>query len=206
MMNRMRLRRLHAAGTAAVVSVLLLAVACTAADPEDDPERPPESAALRVQTVSGGDRLDERTRGDLEGQVGDVLSGYLVEAFLGEFPRQRFVQSFASFTSGAAEDATRDIDWLTAASVDNATAVRATELDARLSFLTQGRSVHGGTAHVHFAFEATMPNGSIRPLVLDGRFLLEADGEGFTVWGYDVAFDDGVSVPLWTSTGSSTPS
>ena len=59
---------------------------------------------------------------------------------------------------------------------------------------------------MHFAFEATMPNGSIRPLVLDGRFLLEADGEGFTVWGYDVAFDDGVDEPVEVQSGTETPS
>jgi hypothetical protein len=203
MMSGMGPRRLRAAG-AVVAAVVLVAAACTADEPPDDPDDPPRSASLRVETVSGADRLDERARADLEGEVGEVLSQYLVDAFLGDFPRQRFVQSFASFTSGAAEDATRDIDWLTAATVQDATSVRATELDARLSFLTLGRTVHGGTAHVHFAFEAAMPDGSARPLVLDGSFLLEADDDGFTIFGYEVTFDngDGEQVEVDSGTGA----
>lgn len=207
MMNGMGLRRLRAAGTAVVVSLVLLAAACTDTDPPgDDPERSPESAALRVKAVTGADRLDERTRADIEGEVGDVLSAYIVEAFLGEFPRKRFVDSFAAFTSGAAEDATRDIEWLTAATAEDATAVRATELDARLSFLTLSRTVHSGTARVHFAFEATMPDGSTRPLVLDGQFYLEADDDTFTIFGYKVAFDNGIGTPVEVESGTGTPS
>ena len=155
----------------------------------------PESAALRVQTVSGADQLDERTRADLEGAVGDVLSAYVVEAFLGEFPRQEFVRAFESFTSGAARSAAGDhIDQLTAATVRDATDVRATELEARLSFLTQSGDVHGGTAAVHFAFEATMEDGTTRPLVLDGRFLLDAERDTWSIFGYDVALDNGDAV------------
>ena len=105
------------------------------------------------------------------------------------------MRSFESFTSGAARDAAGDIDQLTAAAVQDATAVRATELDARLSFLTQGRDVHGGTAAVHFAFEATRPDGSTQPLTLDGRFLLEAEDDTWSVFGYDVRFDDGAVDP-----------
>jgi hypothetical protein len=195
MMNRMGLAPMHAAGAAAVVAAAALAAGCSAGTPPED-RRTPESAALRVQTVSGGERLDERTRADLEGAVGDVLSAYVVGAFLGEFPREEFVRSFESFTSEAAREAAGDIDLLTAASVPGATAVRATELDARLSFLTQGRTVHGGTATVHFAFAATMEDGSTQPLTLDGRFLLEAGPDTWSVFGYDVRFDGGDSAPV----------
>ena len=42
------------------------------------------------------------------------------------------------------------------------------------------------------AFDATMEDGTTRPLVLDGRFMLEADDDGtWSVFGYDVTFDDG---------------
>ena len=199
MMNRMGLRRLRAAGTAVVVLVVLLAAACTGdVDPPDDPEQPPRSAALRVLAVTGAERLDERTRADIEGEVGEVLSAYVLEAFLGTFPREEFVRSFESFTGDAARYAARDIDLLTASSVVDATAVRATELDARLSFLTQGRTVHGGTAHVHFAFEATLANGSTQALTLDGRVMLVAERGRWSVYGYDVRFDDGVSEPVET--------
>lgn len=179
----------------AVAALAVLATACsTGATPDDRDPPPEESAALRVQTVSGADQLDESTRAELEGAVGDVLSTYVVEAFLGDFPRQEFVRSFESFTSGAARSAAVDIDRLTAASVRDATDVRATELEARLSFLTQSGDVHGGTAAVHFAFEATMKDGTTRPLVLDGRFMLDAARGTWSIFGYDVAFDNGDDV------------
>lgn len=181
--------------TGAIATLTALVAACsTGSTPDDGDSSTPESAALRVQTVSGADQLDERTRAELEGAVGDVLSAYVVDAFLGEFPRQEFVRSFESFTSGAARSAAGHIDRLTAASVRDATAVRATELDARLTFLTQSDDVHAGTARVHFAFEATMENGTTRPLVLDGRFLLDAERGTWSIFGYDVTFDDGEPV------------
>ncbi len=194
MMNDMGLPRRRTGGTASAAAVVvlaaLLAAGCTTQAPPDEQETP-RSAALRVTTVAGAGRLDEQTRADLEGAVGDVLSAYVVEAFLGDFPREEFVRSFESFTSDAAREAAGDIRVLTAAGVPDATAVRATELDARLSFLTQGGTVHAGTANVHFAFEATMEDGSTRPLTLDGRFLMESGSEAWSVFGYDVRFDGG---------------
>jgi hypothetical protein len=205
MMNRMghpRRRTVSAvlqAAAATVVAVVLVA-GCDAGPPPDDPERPDvESAALRVETVSGAERLDEQTRTDLEGAVGDVLSAYVLAAFIGEYPKQQFVRSFESFTSGAAREAAGEINRLTAARVRNATVIRATELEARLSFLTQGETVHGGTASVHFAFEATMENGTTRPLALDGRFLLDNEDGTWSIFGYDVRFDDGASLDAETN-------
>jgi len=180
---------------AAVAATSVLSAGCSAGTPPGDGRTPsPESAALRVQTVSGGDGLDERTRSEVEGAVGDVLSDYVFEAFLGDFPRGTFVQSFESFTSDAARSAAEDIRRLTATKVRDATDVRATQLDARLSFLTDAGRVHAGAAKVHFAFEATMGDGSIRTLALDGRFLLELEDEEWSIFGYDVAFDDGGGV------------
>jgi len=199
MMTRMGLPRLRAAGAAMVVASL--ATACSTADPPRDTETP-DAAALRVRTVAGAERLDERTRADVEGAVGDVLSAYVVEAFLGDHPREEFVRSFESFTGEAARDAARDIDLLTAAAVPDATSVLATELDARLSFLTQGRTVHGGTATVHFAFEATRDDGSTQPITLDGRFMMGAEDGTWSVFGYDVRFDDGDGRPVEVESGS----
>ena len=175
------------------------AACSTGAPPEDTDTPTTESAALRVETVSGADELDERTRTEIEGAVGDVLSAYVVKAFLGDFPRQEFISSFEDFTSGAARSAAEDIGRLTAASVRDATDVRATELDARLSFLTEASDVHGGTAAVHFAFEATMEDGTRRPLVLDGRLMLDAQRGTWSIFGYDVTFDDGDSVDAESS-------
>jgi hypothetical protein len=201
-MGHPRLRARLRAGrrlAGALVAAALVLAACTTGNPPDEPEAPQrEDAALRVRTVYGADRLDERTRSEIEGAVAKVLSDYVVEAFLGPFPREEFVSSFDSFTSGIAGKATRHIDLLTASSAADATAVHATELDARLSFLTRAGTVYAGTADVHFAFEATMEDGSTRPLVLDGRIMLDAGGEKWRIFGYDVRFDDGVPVDAET--------
>jgi hypothetical protein len=187
---------------AGVAVLAALAAGCsTGSPPDDEPSPTAESAALRVQTVTGAERLDQQTRTEVEGAVGDVLSEYVVAAFLGEFPRQEFVQAFEPFTSVAARKATRDIDKLTAATARDATAVRATDLDARLSFLTQAGDVLGGTAEVHFAFDATMEDGTTRPLVLDGRFMLVADDDSWSIFGYDVTFDDGEETPAEAESG-----
>lgn len=198
MMSRMGHQRPGASHPviATLVAILVgaLVTGCQAEPPSDDPTQEPGSAALRVRTVSGAERLDEQARTEIEGAVGDVLSGYVVEAFLGDFPREGFVRSFESFTSGAARTAARHIEQLTAARVQDATAVRATRLDARLSVLAEDQRVHGATAAVRFAFEATMADGTTRPLSLEGRFLLEDDGDEWSVFGYDVALDDGAPV------------
>lgn len=209
MMNGMGQPRRHrgrATLVAAAVTMTLvapLAAGCSTGREGDDDRSPQaENAALRVQTVWGADRLDEQALTELEGEVGDVLSDYVVEAFLGTFPREDFVQSFGAFTSRAAREAAGQIDMLTAASSGDATAMRATELDARLSFLTQRRTVYAGSAAVRFSFEATMEDGSTRPLVLAGRILLEADGERWRIFGYDLDFDDGMPVGAETGPGN----
>lgn len=213
MMNRMGLPRRHAprparAGVRAGVAVALaggvavLAAGCSSVAPPDEETPDDESAALRVETVAGAERLDEETRAELEGAVGDVLSDYVFEAFLGDFPREEFVPAFEDFTGDAARDAARDIDDLTARSVAEATAVRATRLDARLSFLTRAGTVYAGTAAVDFAFEATMDDGSARELSLDGRIMLDAESGEWRIFGYDVRFDDGVAVDAATEPGA----
>ena len=174
--------------------VLLVAVlaACDAGtSPSGPPSSPSQSVALSVETVAGAARIDDPTRTRMETAVGDVLSRYVVQAFLGEFPRREFVPAFESFTSGAARRAALDIDQLTASRVQDATAVRATRLDARLSFLSEGETVHGATAAVRFAFEATMADGRTQRVTLRGRFMLEQDAGTWAVFGYDVATDDG---------------
>jgi hypothetical protein len=90
----------------------------------------------------------------------------------------------------------------TAATAADATGVRATRLDARISFLTRTGTVYAGTAAVDFAFEATMEDGSTRQLVLDGRIMLDTVEGTWRIFGYDVAFDDGVAVDAESSTGS----
>lgn len=186
--------------TGSRVVVLVLVLVTSLAGCSDSQDRPPDSdgepasAALRVRTVSGADALDEGTRTDLEAEVGDVLSSYLVAAFLGDYPRDDFVGSFQHFTFRASRRAVRDVDLLTASGFRDAESVRATRLDARLSFAVDKKDVIGATAAVKFMFEATQ-DSEIQPIRLRGRFLLENHEGTWSVFGYHVARDDGPARP-----------
>jgi hypothetical protein len=176
---------------AAVVMAALLG-ACTDDPPGEQPTSEP-SVALRVTTGQGAGNLDTAERTELESAIGEVLSGYVVGAFLGDFPRDDFIRSFGDFTSRAAQYATGHIGVLTAAPVKEATDVRATRLDARLSFLVVGRDAISATAAVRFEFEATMPDGGTQAVSLRGRLMLEQGPDGWVVFGYDVRSDDGAA-------------
>jgi hypothetical protein len=175
--------------------VLLALLGCTA---EPQPDDPPDDVAelsvpLQLTTVAP-DRFPDSDRTEMEGEVGELLSAYVVSAFLGDYPRDSFVRSFDHFTGRAAELATADLEVLTAAGNDDLATVDATRLDARLSFLTLDDVVLGATAHVRFIFDATASDGTVQRLQLTGRLMLERDSDRWSVFGYDVASDDGAAV------------
>ena len=183
----------RATGAAALLVSLALA-GCTSEPPGPPVSQPTsESVALRVRTVHVAGSLDPDARAEAESAVGDVLSGYVVRAFLGDYPREDFVGSFESFTGNLARDAVRDINQLTANSLRSAEAVRATRLDANLSFVVDGSDVVGATASVRFAFEATV-GGDERPLGMRGRLMLIEEEDVWSVYGYDVVTDSGGAV------------
>jgi hypothetical protein len=175
---------------AAVLLVASALLSSCSGDEPPEPDAPTGQMALTVQTVRGAGSLDEQAQADAETEVGDLLSHYVVEGFLGDYPRERFVGAFDAFTGGAAVSAARDIDLLTANSYRKASSVRSTRLDARLSFLVNGRDVVGASAAVHLGFEAEMPDGEVTPFTLTGRLLLEEDEGTWSIFGYDVARDD----------------
>lgn len=186
-----------AARRATGAAVLLVCVAlggCTP-EPSGPPESQPsaESAALRVRTVHGGTNLTPDARAEAEGAVGDVLSDYVVRAFLGDYPREDFARAFESFTGNLVREASGDLDQLTANRFREAEAVRATRLGADLSFLVHDSDIIGATAFVRFAFEATV-DGEERPLSLRGRLMLVEDDGAWSVFGYDVVTDTGDAV------------
>jgi len=176
------------------VPALALAVGllagCTG-DPQEQPTPAPESVALSITTVPGGGKLTSDQRADVESEVAEVLTDYVVSGFLGDYPRTGFVQSFESFTSGLTRSAARDVESLTAAPYADAESVRATRLDTRLSFLVDEGVVVGTTAHVDFVFEATV-DGEVTPLELAGRLMLVDEDGIWRVFGYDVTTGDGV--------------
>ena len=70
--------------------------------------------------------------------MGAVLSTYVVEAFLGDYPRDDFVDVLDLFTSGGASDAAEDIENITGAGFKNADEVVATRLEASISTFAPG--------------------------------------------------------------------
>ena len=83
---------------AALVTALLTGLAACTAD-ESQPPGPDEPAAdVALQVVSvKAPGIDEETRTQLESEVGDVLASYIVEGFLGDYPREDFVRGLADF-------------------------------------------------------------------------------------------------------------
>jgi hypothetical protein len=178
----------------AVLLVSLALAGCTAEPPGGEaPPSTPESVALRVRTVHVAGSLDPDAKAEAEGAVGDVLSSYVVRAFLGDYPREDFARSFESFTGSLARNASVDIDQLTANRFREAEAVRATRLGADLSFIVEDSDVIGATASVRFAFEATV-DGEVRPFSLRGRLMLVEEDDAWSVFGYDVRTDTGDTV------------
>jgi len=153
---------------------------------EDPPDR---RTALEVELVKGAVALDDETRAAVEAEVGDVLSQYVVGAFLGDFPRDDFVPSFGGFTSRAARGAAEDIDLLTARRYKDADRVEATRLRVRIAWLAQGDDVIGATAEVDFSFDVTRQE-TARSFGLTGRFLLSEEDGRWWIFGYDVHRDD----------------
>ena len=130
-------------------------------------------AALRVSTVHGADTLDERARADLESDVGDVLSQYVVAGVPRGLPA-RGLRARASTRSPAGPPRAR-LPTSTCSPPPGSrmlAGVSATRLEAELSFLVEGSDVVGASAHVDFGFEVTDADGDTRPLSLTGRLML----------------------------------
>jgi len=175
--------------TAAALVVLPVLAACTSDGPGDGDQPEGDQAALEVVLVEGAGALDEEARARVETEVGDILSQYLLGAFLGDFPRDDFVPSFGDFTSRAARGAAQDIDLLTAARYQDADRVDATRLRVRIACLADGGDVIGATAEVDFEFDAAGQETE-REFGLTGRFMLAEEDGRWSIFGYDVHRDD----------------
>ena len=151
-----RMARARQGSIVATVVVALLLGGCTEPPAGDGPPADPESVALRITTATGDDKLAEDQRTDVESAIGEVLSAYVVQAFLGDHPRTGYLQALDGFTDVAAELAAGDLEVLTAAGIEDLTAVRATRLDSDLSLYVVDGDPLGVTAWVTFDFDATL--------------------------------------------------
>lgn len=176
-----------------VARLLLLAIGgfavagCTGETGKPDPGLP--KAGLEISLIGGVDAMSPEARDELQTEIGDVLSAYVVSAFLGDYPRDDFVRSLDSFTSGAAEFAAGDLELLTASGFSEADEVRARRLVARIWAFAPDGKARGASAHVSFEFAVTDDAGADRPLALSGRLMLAPEGQGWRIFGYDVQLD-----------------
>jgi hypothetical protein len=185
--------RTGAAGLAAVL-VCGLGAACSPSDDSKPPgQETPDNAALTV-TTAGPARMDDDLRARMEAEVSDLLARYVVQGFLGDYPRQGFVDGLADFSSRATKYAAADIDVLTGSNFERATGVRATALDAELHFLVRGQVVVGASAYVDFDFEVA-EDDEASTASLSGRLTLGRSDDGWQVYGYDVVRDDSDALP-----------
>jgi hypothetical protein len=180
-------RRRVVAQVACVLTSVLVLSSCPAGT--EEPPETPQDAALEIRLVGGAGGLTAESRDELQGEIGDVLTSYVVGAFLGDYPRDDFVDSLASFTSGAAEQAAGDLELLTARRYRAAEDVVATRLVARLSVFAAGDEPAGATARVRFRF-TVQDGGEPRAFSLTGRFGLVPDGDSWRIFAYRVMRDD----------------
>ncbi len=187
-MGRM-VRRLVAVATATALLAGLSACTTDGSQPPA-PDEPSGDVALEVVSLDASG-IDEETRTELESEVGDVLAGYIVEGFLGEYPREDFVRSLADFTNTLADDGGQDLPGLTMKGVEGVESVRATRLHARLSYFNPGGTVVGASAFLDLAFEVTLDDGTTQRVTRSGKLVLSRTGGGWQVIGYDMCcFDD----------------
>ena len=189
-MERM-VRRLVAAALA--TALLAGLAACTADDSQPPgPDEPGGAGDVALEVVSlEAPGIDEETRTKLESEVGDIVATYIVEGFLGDYPRDDFVRSLADFTNTLADDGGQDLAGLTLSGVEDVASVRATRLRARLSYFDPGGTVVAASAFLDLAFELTLQDGSTQEVTRSGKLVLSRTGRGWQVSGYDLCcYDD----------------
>jgi hypothetical protein len=180
----------RALAAAAVTACLVPVAACT--EDSRDPSPPgdgPKSVALQLSIGPGADDLATEARDELQNDVGQVLSTYVVAAFLGSYPRDDFVKALDAFTTGATPKAATDLEELTGAGFKDADTVVASRLTASISAFAPGREALGASAHVDFAFDVT-ENGSTRVVTVQGRLMLTPVDGRWKIFGYHVMTDD----------------
>jgi hypothetical protein len=166
--------------------------ACTGDDDEPPPpDQPTDDVALELSMGPGSSGLSTEARDQLQNDVGAVLSTYVVDAFLGDYPRADFVNALGTFTSNFADRAAEDLELLTGAGFGpGVESVSATRLTASISSFAPDQDVVGATALVDFAFDVDK-NGQTRVFTRQGRLMLLPENGKWKIFGYDLTSGDG---------------
>ena len=171
---------------AALLLVLGL-VACTDDNQEPPPDQNTDHIALELSLGPTAGELSTESRDVLQNDVAGALSSYVVDAFLGDYPRQDFVAALDSFTDGVASQAAQDIDVVTGAGFgDHVDDVAATKLSATIASFAPDNKALGVTAVVDFAFDVDA-DGTTTEYTRRGRLMLMPVGDTWKIFGYDLS-------------------
>jgi hypothetical protein len=161
-------------------------VACTDDSEKPPPDQPTDHVALELSIGPGASELSTEARDQLQNDIGMVLSTYVVDAYLGDYPRQDFVGALGTFTPGVADSAAADLDLLTGAGFgSDAEEVTASRLSATISTFAPDQKVVGVSASVDFAFDVKA-GGNTTEFTRHGRLMLmPVDGQ-WKIFGYKI--------------------
>jgi hypothetical protein len=175
------------AGSSLTALVLMVGAAgCTDDSGEPPPPDDPDHVALELSMGPGASKLSTQARDRLQNDVSDLLSTYVVDAFLGDYPRDDFVDALGTFTTGEAARAAEDLDLLTGAGFgDDAEDVAATRLSATISSFAPEGHVVGVTAIVDFAFDVET-GGATSEMTRSGRLMLMPQDGEWKIFGYQL--------------------
>jgi hypothetical protein len=188
--RRARGRRSVALLLVAAVAWLSTGAGCSGDDDPQDPDRPEtESVPLELTLGAGSSQLDPAVSDEFQTEVADTLTGYVVSAFLGEYPRSDFVEALDWFTTDGAELAAARLDHLTGKAFEDADSVTATRLVARLAPFAPEQEPAGVSAAVEFSFDVT-EDGATSTVTLTGRLMMVPEADGWRIFGFKVSRDD----------------
>jgi hypothetical protein len=141
------------------------------------------ATVVTLQNV--GQQLDAEHRARVKDGVTAVIDPWLEGAFLGDFPREGYTAAFAGFSTGAAEDAERDLDLLSNASIgDQIDTATATKRRVRVDVFAPAGHPRGVTAHVVLDF--TTAGDLEESMRVRGDLYLVKDKGEWKIFGYDI--------------------